>query len=509
VDQESAGKERSGRSPLAQKKIDLCYWVGALILTLGVRIYLFGNYYTINNDGVSYIEAARHFWEGQWSEGLASFYPPLFPLMIAAAYPLFGDWEMAGQFLPFVLSLFILFPLFALLSRIYGQGVAHAALLFYAVSPFLARLSLEVRTELPYTFFLVLALYSLQRGLDHESLLYFFLVGTASALAYLIRPEGIGLIVVGPLFLFYRGWLLGRLKGNWLKAGVLALGFILFAAPYIFYLRWDTGNWLISRKTSTILSLGLAKHDPATQQVTVDEPASIIRLITSQPLVYGKKVLIDGFRSLGFYFLALHYSYLPLLALGWFFLFRERFWVREDFLLIVLIFFYLAAFSLLYVTRRYGIPLVPISLGWVGIGFMAMKEYFYSRWERREPLLTGLALFLFLAGTLPKTLQPIGRDKFYLREAGLYLKRKPGDAIVVTNNGRVAFYTERRNRIILREPPDVHSLLASPDGDYLALDKASFNHAKAAFEQHGWLFDKEFSNGDKESMFVFRRVAAP
>ncbi|MBI4487650.1 MAG: glycosyltransferase family 39 protein, partial [Deltaproteobacteria bacterium] len=174
MDHESSQRERSEGSPLAKKRIALFYWFGALLLTLGVRLYLFWQYYTINNDGVLYIEAARHFWQGQWIEGLASFYPPLFPLMIAAAYPLVGDWELAGQFWPFVLGILILFPLFGLLRAVYGPRAAQVALLFYGVSPYLARLSLHVRSEIPYIFFLLLALYLLQRGMAREKLVSFF-----------------------------------------------------------------------------------------------------------------------------------------------------------------------------------------------------------------------------------------------------------------------------------------------------------------------------------------------
>jgi len=63
-------------------------FVAAVTLTLVVRAYLFWNYYTINNDGILYIEAARHFWNGNWFGGLESFHPPLFPLMIALAFPM-------------------------------------------------------------------------------------------------------------------------------------------------------------------------------------------------------------------------------------------------------------------------------------------------------------------------------------------------------------------------------------------------------------------------------------
>jgi len=458
---------------------------------------------------VLYIEAARHFWEGDWVAGLASFYPPLFPLMIAAVYPLFGDWELAGQFWPLVLGILVLFPLFGLLQRIYGHRVAYAGLLFYGMSPYLARLSLEVRTELPYTFFLVVSLFFLQRGLENEKRMPLFVSGIVSALAYLARPEGIGLMVGGAAYLFYRQWGVGLPGRSLLKPAALVLGFALVAAPYVLYLRWDTGNWLISRKASFIVSLGLARYDPDGDQVGVKESAevSIVRLISSRPLSYAGKVLIDSFRSLGYYFEALHYSYLPFLFIGWILYFRGRFWEKGDSLLIAVIAFYLGVFALLYVTRRYGIPLVPISLGWVGAGFLAVKEYTCNRWGRKGMLITGLVLLLFTVGTLPKTLQAIGEDKFYLRLAGAYLKEKPDRPTIVTTNGRVAFYAAGANRILVKKSNELAGFLETADCDYIALDKKAYLESESALKQHGWSLEKEFSAGDREALFVLRRAA--
>jgi len=482
------------------------YWVAVLSVTLGVRLYLFENYYTINNDGILYIEAARHFWAGAWSEGLASFYPPLFPIMIAAAYPLTGDWELAGQFWPFVLGVLGLFPLFGLLRALYGPRVAQVALLFYGVSPYLARLSLHVRSEIPYIFFLLLALFLLQRGLDRGNSLSFFSMGVSSGLAYLIRSEGFGLIVVVILFLLYRGWLYARLGKGVVQLAPLLLGFILLAAPYVLYLKQDTGSWLISRKAGFILYLGLAEHDLGADQVTMKDSdrVSIVRLISSRPLTYAKKVFVDAFRSLGVYFEAVHYSYLPFLFIGGFFFFRGRFWEKDEFLLASIILFYMGTFSLLYVNRRYAVPLVPLSLGWVAAGYLAMERYCRTRWPGRGGVLTGFILALFLVGTLPKTLQAIGQEKLYLREAGSYLKAKAGNPIIVTTNARVAFYAQGQ-RTVVAEPEGITRLLATQEADYLALDEKDFSALQDFLGHHGWKLDREFSDSKAERLFVLSR----
>lgn len=473
-----------------------------------MRLYLSGNYYTINNDGVHYIEVARHFRQGQWVEALASYFAPLFPLMIDVIYPLLGEWELAGQFWPFTLGVLMLVPLFGLLRALYGPKVARLALIFYAVSPYLARLSLHVRSEIPYIFFFLLALYMLQQSVDGKRLLPLFLMGLCSALAYLLRPEGMGLVIVASLFLGYRAWSRKELSKVWLRVTTLCLGFALLSFPYPFYLRWDTGNWLMSRKTAVVFSAGIAEYDQAAEGVTEKGSgmAGVVAVIAERPILYTKKVAIDTFRSLVVYFEAVHYSYLPFLLVGWFFFFRGRFWEKKDFILGLCVIFYLLTFAFFTVNRRFAVPLVPLSLGWVSVGYLAVSEYFRSQWGKRGRLFSLLLLVFFFAATLPKTLKAIGREKLYLRKAGLYLKGKPGNPVILTTNGRVAFYADGQNRVLIKKSQDLPSLLDLPDGDYLALDRESYRPVQASFKRHGWLLDREFSSEGRESLFVLRRV---
>ena len=508
MDKQGPQRERSEGSALAEKRMTCFYLVAALILTLAVRLYLFGNYHTINNDGVYYIEMARHFWQGQWVEALASYFAPLFPLMIDVIYPLLGEWELAGQFWPFTLGVLMLVPLFGLLRALYGPKVARLALIFYAVSPYLARLSLHVRSEIPYIFFFLLALYMLQLSVDGRRLLPLFLMGLCSALAYLLRPEGIGLVIVASLFLGFRAWSRKELRKVWLRVATLCLGFALFSFPYPFYLRWDTGNWLISRKTTVVFSAGIAEYDQAATGIPEKGSgmAGVMAVIAERPILYTKKVAIDTFRSLVVYFEALHYSYLPFLFVGWFFFFRGRFWEKKDFILGLCVIFYLLTFAFFTVNRRFAVPLVPLSLGWVSVGYLAISEYFRSQWGEKGRLFSSLLLVFFFAATLPKTLKAIGREKLYLRKAGLYLMRKPGNPVILTNNGRVAFYARGGNRILIKNSNDFPDILAAQEGDYLALDGKVFDNIEHSLDKYRWLLDREFSNGRGSKLLVLRQA---
>jgi len=496
------------RESAQNEKLVWAYGLIALVLTAAVRLYLFQGDYIINNDGVVYIEIARRFWEGRWLEGLSGFYPPLFPSMIAAVFPLIGDWEVAGQFWPLILGILIPILLFGLLRRVYDLRVATVALFFYAVSPYLVRLSIDVRSEIPYIFFFLSALYCFQLAMDSRSIRPLFLMGINAGLAYLARPEAIGLLVAGAVFLLYRGWHERALKKVWAPLGIMSLGFLILAAPYVCYLKWETGKWLLSRKLGTAVTQGLSVHDPSARVASQQESVQLnsLDLVRSQPLSYAKKVFIDFFRFIGFYFEAVHYSYLPFLFLGWLVFFRSRFWEKKEFLLAILVGFYIAAFPLLYVTRRYSVPLVPASLGWVAAGSLAVWEYSHARWGKRGHLLMGLVAAIFILGTLPKTLASIGREKLYLREAGLYLRDKPGN--ILTHDSRVAFYARGSNHVRV---VGIEEALASraTARTYLTLDNKLLESTKGALGTMGWVREREFlgSNGDGLVILLLNRKA--
>jgi len=293
-----------------------------------------------------------------------------------------------------------------------------------------------------------------------------------------------------------------------LELALVFIGFVLLAISYVFYLKGDTGSWLISRKAGLILSLGMADFDPDTQVVSMrdSDRVSLVSMISSHPFTYARKVFVDSFRSWGAYVEALHYSYFPFLILVCIPFFHSRFWHKEEFLLLIVIVFYLEAFSFLYVNRRYAVPLASLSLGWVGVGFLALQDYFQSRWGKRGDFFTVLLVALVLATTLPKTLQPIGQDKVYLREAGNYLKKKAGNPTIITTHARVAFYAEGKNRILLRGISDFPSVLGRPEADYLALDADTSMKFQDSIGVYGWLLDKEFSFSGKERLYVFHRV---
>jgi len=491
----------------------------AIVLALAFRLYLLWQYYCISSDGVHYIDAARDFFAGRLAVGLSSVYPPVYPILIASIYPLIGDWELSGQIWSILSGVLLLIPLYVLFRRIYGENVALAACFLAAIAPYLGRYSVHVRTESPFLLLSTIALVLFDQGMARRLWGRFFYGGLVAGLAYLVRPEAIGFLVVVPLTLGVRCWIQKNRGLRW-SAGAclfLLLGFFLLTFPYIFYLSVDTGQWgTISRKAGVTLGVSLTESGLIGNEELTDisGPGSldITQFATHHPFLYMKKVLLDLIPSVGVYLEALHYSYIPFLFVGLFLFIRQRFWQREDLFLFVFLLFYLVGFALVYVNRRYAVQLLPVSLGWTAWGMIWCWAYLKEFLSLRAFRVVSSALAaLFLAGTLLKGLKPISSEKAYVREAGWYLKeiKGSGNLNLLVFDDRIAFYANARP-ILLSELGEQELLGYLEDGeaDYLVTEVGSWKERFPAVaddpELYGLVLQREFRGSVRSGLVVFR-----
>lgn len=497
----------------------------AILITLAVRLYLLWQYYCISSDGVRYLTAAENFLTGRIAAGLESVYPPGYPLLVAAAYPIIGDWELSGQLLSLLFSLLLIWPLHRLLDAIYGARVAGIACILAGLSPFLARYSVHVRTESSFLFFSVLALYLLYRGAKEHRLRDFLSGGLAAGFGYLIRPETIGFLVIVPAYLIFI-WLRDRTGDlGWrVKAATLwCAALMLFALPYIVYLSIDTGRWgALSRKAGVTLGVslqqyGLLEADDGGSGETADpEAVEFLDFIRRHPLRYLQKVALGIWPTVSAYFEVLHYSYVPFLLIGLWLVFREKFHRREDFLILSFVAFTLIAFLLILVRRRYALQVVPFSLGWVAMGFIWLWDYLRASLSMRTAQIAfGVALLAFVGATLPKTMTAISREKAFVREAGRYLGalQPPAKLTVAAFDERVAFYG-RASSLSMNgvKEGQLADWLGGQRPDYLAIESKSWQNrypnAAAQPTAYGLELEREFVGTRKDRMLLFKVKAA-
>jgi Dolichyl-phosphate-mannose-protein mannosyltransferase len=463
-------------------------WAGKSLLLLAtvtsavVRLFLVRQFYCISSDGVHYIDAARDFFAGNISAGLGSFYSPGYPFMIAVMFAVVRDWEIAGQLLSVTFGVALVAPLYWLLRDMFDERVAGVACLLAALSPFLARYSAHVRSESPYLFFVTVAFLLLAQGIDQKRSGRVFLGGLLAGVAYLVRPEAIGLLVIIPAFLVFRR--LTQAERSWIIIGkytaLLLAGFLLFALPYIVYLSIDTGKWgAISRKAGVTLAINLEKAGVWDSGEDGDggkaESQEFFGLIRRHPLQYVMRVVTDIPLAVVAYFGALYFSYVPFLLIGLYFALRGRFWRRREFLLLSFVLFYFISLTMILVRHRYLLQLVPVSLGWCAVGALWLWDFCRGSPNPRVwKIAVSSIAAIFLVATLPKTLSPIAREKAYVREAGRYLGslNEGGNLKIAVLDDRITYYARAKTLLL-------YGVKDSALGDYLRDHKADFVAAEA------------------------------
>jgi len=406
-----------------------------------------------------------------------------------------------------------------LCEDLYGKNVAVVACFLAAISPYLARYAAHVRTESPFFLLTTLAVLLFYRGLTELRPSRFFYGGLVAGLAYLVRPEAIGLLVIVPMVLVCTWWFKRERNLGWsAKAcALLCAGFFIFALPYIFYLSWSSGQWgSVSKKAGLTFAIALKDsgllENEGSETVADLDSLTLVQFVARHPVLYVEKVLLDIPASIGVYLEGLHYTYVPFLLIGLFLSLREKFWLRKDFLLISFVAFYLIGFTLILVRRRYSLQMLTVSLPWIAAGVMwcwvRLREIASVKTFR---IVAVTGLLLFLGATLPKTLKPISPEKAYVREAGRYIKtvdHSPQRNVFVFDD-RITFYGD--SNAILLSGLDEKQLLEQirrREASYLATEVNPWQQRfpKIALNPtaYGLAIDKEFRASKRDTLLVFK-----
>ncbi len=419
-----------------------------LALAFVLRLFLVASPEVIRNDGTEYVRQARQFLLGNLSEGRS---PPLYPLLIAGVQMITRDFEMAGIWVSVIFGTLLVLPLFYLGRAVFNETVGIVSALLGAVHPFLYVAAGSVLTESPYYFFfatsVVLGWYTFTTA-GLRSLLLF---GFSTTLAYLTRPEAIGIPIV------FSAWTLFTNPPDQKRplakriAIILIVGisFLAFSFPYLYQIRKDTGAWGFSKKATISLgSLSSEEAAPSLQTLRKIKGVTLSSLIKHPLAVLGRMgagVLV----SLYTFF----YSYNPILfflgLVGWVFLFKRGspdHWKGNLFLLAHLIFYFGFVFPFFFIAKRYTSQMVPISIPWAALGFLESTEWLHRRWgkgvsSKTFSILLGVFLLtgLFIQGAMTHARE----HRTIRKEAGLWMKdHLPRETKIMSRLPQEAFYAE-------------------------------------------------------------------
>jgi len=438
------------REPELEWKMRKHWKILLLLLALAffLRFFLILSPEVIYNDGTEYVRYAKQIALGNWSEGKSS---PLYPSLIALAQMITKDYEMAGIWVSVIFGALIVLPIFYLGRAIFDEKAGLLSALFAAVHPFLNIASGSVLTESTYYFLFATSVlfgwYAFTKARFAHTLLFSFF----TTLAYLTRPEAIGIPIV------FSAWTLFTNPPNGerrfvKRIGIIliaSIGFLIFSFPYLHQIRKDTGTWGISKKASiSIGSLSSEEEAPSLETLRKKKGITLSSLIKHPLPVLGK---IGA--SIGVSLYQFLYSYNPILfflaVIGWVLLFKGGNvypWKGNFFLLAHLIFYFAFVFPFFFITKRYTSQMVSISIPWAAFGFLEGVHWIDQRFNRKEvgkrvsvALLVCLLIGLFVQGRVVHSRE----RRLIQKEVGLWMKdHLPRDAEVMSRLPQEAFYAQ-------------------------------------------------------------------
>ncbi|OHB75438.1 MAG: hypothetical protein A2Z34_07365 [Planctomycetes bacterium RBG_16_59_8] len=369
------------------------------LLAFGVRFYLFATQECISKDGPVYIDVAQRFHEGDFRGALAVGYQPLYPFLTSLLYPLLGDWIAAAQLVSILFSALTVLPLFFLVRELFGghpawRSVALVTLFLFIFIPLPTRLSSQALTTGSATFFLLTSVWLSVRAIATERWSAFAWATFAILCGYLVRPD---ILLLFPLLAGWVVWWSLRDFRNRRRKMCVALStmvalFLLLAAPYIIH---------------SMASKGIAES------------------LTSKVNIVIQKEEGEGGSAVGEFVgsLASTFFYWPLLFLLFGLIRRKELSARDPrewFVVAALVLLLLLMFGLEvtrgYLSKRHMVPAVVLMLPWVAVGMVEAVGCL------RHPRWLTVAVVVGLLSFLPKTFDPLERDKQGEREVGEWVR---------------------------------------------------------------------------------------
>jgi 4-amino-4-deoxy-L-arabinose transferase-like glycosyltransferase len=408
-------------------------------------------------------------------------FPPLYPILLALGSLIVGSVDGATRLVPFLAGVLLVPAVFAVARLLYGPRVALGAAALTALHPLLIDLSGSAFSEGPYLLLMVMSLYWGLRSLDADTLGPMVWCGVMCGLAYLTRPEAFFYLIV-----VLAAGLGADLRGPTVvprvtrRALALLVPFVLLIAPYAAYLSVQTGslrlegkglmNYTIGERQNSGMSkdeasLGIGPdlseegpqlspdHFIATthRRLSLGEIAHywvasarrnknpLVQVLLLSP-VFGSGLVV-GLITLGLF----RRAWTPQ---------RARY---EGVLLAVALGHLVLALGLHYVTPRYLLALVPLSLLWVSRGVDEAARWGVATARRGLPLgrqcapwldssirgvLILAVLLLAALGVRWGSLQDEGPRALLWKDVGTWLgSYRPGPKRVMTVATEIPYYS--------------------------------------------------------------------
>lgn len=232
-------------------------------------------------DGVTYVHIAKNIvldgspgWQATWAA-------PFFSVLMAAVYPVFGSFAVAGMVVSKIMTILLPLAVYLLAYALFNSRVGVIAAVLTAFHPHFTFISGSLEPEVTYTTLQVFSLWAIWRALNSSefkvqsselnenpesktqnselktrNFLWAILGGILASLAYQTRSEGL-LIFVFVMAALVIIALVQRLRlTSYISRIIIILAivisFILTSLPYLMFLKQTYGKWVLSPKSTYV-----------------------------------------------------------------------------------------------------------------------------------------------------------------------------------------------------------------------------------------------------------------
>lgn len=454
--------------------------IAILILAILFRLLLMRWRFAIGFDEPHYLQLGAAAALFGWENLLHPYWPPMYPALIGLMSVFSHNFELIGRMVNVISGSAVIIPLYFLTRELFGKTTGILAAFLLAFFPALAFSSTNALAESTYTFLSISGVTLGWFALKQRSVWKAAMAGAFFGMSYLTRPEGLGYLFV---FLFIvcvwlsYHWYQHRQLVLVKSLVVTSVVTVLFALPYILYLRHTTHEWTISGKykvnrfdvnainrlspDNRESPLDMAYHLGTFHKYKVDTYAGSDG--RARDLISLAKRMAENVYKI------LRFSIAGVITGPMFFLLALGFvaapwtWPQAKlnmYLLIYFVFFWLIVISFFHINERYFTPLLPICFVWIAQGtiiFSQRLSHFFhlipvkriARHSAKCGKMVTIILLIVLS-FLPEIGKVIGRDRLSrefwadaveLKEAGSWLKKNTAQTpLLMSYNKAVDFY---------------------------------------------------------------------
>lgn len=432
------------------------YLLFILLVGLAVRLMNVLTASAIEMDGISYALIAEAIARGAFGEAVKAVFPPFYPLFVAITHFFVGDWELAGRVVSLVFGLLIIYVSYRFFKRLLGERKALYGAFILAIHPYLARYSGQVLSESLATLLFTVTVFSFYIGWQEERRIYTAASGLFLTLTYLTRPEYLAFYAPFLLFLAKK-----RRMGDTL---LFLLPFLVLGIGFVFYLRMETGLWMVSRKVIPSPLVLLGTLHVAVSLVSYEFFIAIFPLFFFFAL-FGFKGVKSSYRNLVMVLVVVHIVSLSFAG---------------------------------HSTKRYSVEFVPISVWFVVEGFYVVVEYM-KRFLPRHVVIYVLGIII-VASTVIQAYMPFRYDRALHKKAGNFLLACDPGSTVASRLPLAAFYGRGKYVNLLAEMErnrDLRGIVSEKKVKYVVLDEETMKALPSiATELSALRLVREFSDRD-------------